>query len=114
GDAIVTGLAVQPDGGLLVTVGGNTVVAWRLPEGERQAEMKHPLAVSGAAFLPDGKLLTTCFDGAVRFWNPATGAELMQLELGMGKIYRLAVSPDQMTFVAGVERKCRIVVMDVP
>ena len=43
---------------------------------------------------------------------------MMALDLGMGKIYCLAVAPDHMTFAAGVEKKhakkSRVVLMDVP
>jgi hypothetical protein len=42
------------------------------------------------------------------------GKELYTFDLGMGKVYCLGTSPDYMTFAAGVEKKSRIVVMDVP
>jgi WD40 repeat protein len=76
--------------------------------------LKHPLAVNGAAFLPEGRLLTACSDGLVRLWDLSGGSELFSLDLGMGRIYSLAVAPDHMTFAAGVEKKCRIALMDVP
>ena len=76
--------------------------------------LKHPLACSGSAFLPDGRLLTACYDGLVRVWDSSGGSEIQALDLGMGKIYSFAVSPDHMTFAAGVEKDRRIVLMDVP
>ena len=70
-----------------------------------------------AAFLPGGRLVTACYDGIVRVWDEA-GGERLALDLGMGKICSLAVSPDHMTFAAGVEKKdggmSRVVLMDVP
>ena len=82
--------------------------------GDKQAlELRHPLTCSGAAFLPGGRVITACYDGVVRLWDEA-GGEIMALDLGMGKVYCLAVSPDHMTFAAGVHRQNRIVLMDVP
>ena len=39
---------------------------------------------------------------------------MQALDLGMGRIHSLAVSPDHVTFAAGAEKKWRIVLMDVP
>jgi WD40 repeat protein len=111
---LLTGLAVSPDEEVLVTLGGNTALVWRIPCGASPSRLKHPLAVTGVAFVPGGRLLTSCYDGAVRLWELSGGAEVWRCELGMGKVYSLAVSPDQMTFAAGVEKKNRIVLMDVP
>ncbi len=113
-EARVSGLAAAPDGGLAATLGGNSALVWQLPEGARRLELKHPLMTTGVAFVPGGRLLTSCYDGAVRLWELSGGAEVWRCELGMGKVYSLAVSPDQMTFAAGVEKKNRIVLMDVP
>jgi WD40 repeat protein len=113
-DTVITGLAVSPDERLAVTLGGNTAFVWNLPDGKKKLTLKHPLAASGMAILPEGRLLTACHDGLVRLWDLSGGSELFSLDLGMGKIFSFAVSPDHMTFAAGVEKKCRIVLMDVP
>ena len=84
------------------------------PTGLAAAELKHPMLVSGAAFVPGGRVLTASNDGVVRLWDALGGRELLSLELGMGKIRSLAVSPDQMIFAAGVPKRTSIVLMDVP
>jgi WD40 repeat protein len=110
----ISGFAVRSDERLAVTLGGKSAYVWRLPEGEQELELKHLLQVSGAAFIPGERLLTACYDGIVRLWDLTGGTELHAWDLGMGKIYCLDVSPDHMTFAAGVEKKSRIVLMDVP
>jgi WD40 repeat protein len=113
-DAMVGGLAVSSDEQLLITLGGNSVPVWELPDSRRRLELKHPLAVSGAAFAPGGRLLTACYDGSVRLWDLEGGKPLRELDLGMGKIYCLAVAPDGLTCAVGVEKKNRIAVLDLP
>jgi WD40 repeat protein len=110
----ITDLAVRDDERLALTTGGNTAWVWSLPEGKRVAELKHPLTCSAAAFLPNGRAITASFDGVVRIWDAVGGSEILALELGMGRVYSLAVSPDHMTFAAGVHKQNRIVLMDVP
>jgi WD40 repeat protein len=107
-------LTVSADERLIATAGGNSAYVWSLPDGKKTAELKHPLACSGAEFLPHGRLLTSCNDGLVRVWDLSSGAELHAFDLGMGRVYSLAVSPDHMTFAAGVHKGDRIVLMDVP
>ena len=97
-----------------MTAGGHTALVWDLPGGARRLELKHPLIVSGVACVPGGRLVTSCYDGVVRLWDLSGGAELYAFDLGMGKVTSLAVSPDHMTFAAGVEKKSRIVLMDLP
>lgn len=111
--ALIAGLAIRDNERLALTSASNSAFLWTLPEGKRLAELKHPLTCSGAAFLPGGRVITACYDGVVRIWDES-GREMQSFELGMGKVYSLAVSPDQMTFACGVEKKCRIVLMDIP
>jgi WD40 repeat protein len=113
-NAWITGLAVSDDERLALTRGGKSVHVWDLAGGSKVRELKHLLEVSGAAFAPHGRLLTACYDGVVRVWDLSSGSELHAFDLGMGKIFSFAVSPDFMTFAAGVEKKNRIVLMDVP
>jgi WD40 repeat protein len=113
-DTRVEGLRVSADERLLVTWGGNRAMVWSLTSGKKHLDLKHPLQASGAVFLPNGRLLTSCYDGLVRIWDLSGGTELQALDLEMGKIYSLAVSPGHMTFAAGVQKKWRIVLMDVP
>jgi WD40 repeat protein len=111
----VAGLTdISEDEKFVATARGNSALVCEVEEGGSRLELKHPLSVSDAAFLPGGRLLTTCYDGCVRVWDQSAGRELERFDLGMGKVYCLAVSPDRMIFAAGVEKKCRIVLMDVP
>lgn len=107
-------LTVSTDERLMATSGGNSALVWTLPEGKKKVEMKHPLACSGVEFLPGGRLLTSCNDGIVRVWDLSSGTELHAFDLGMGRVYSLAVSTDHMTFAVGVHKGDRIVLMDVP
>jgi WD40 repeat protein len=109
-----THLSLRQDGRRALTAGGNTAYLWSLPDGKRLLELKHPLQCSGAALLPGERIVTASYDGVVRVWDATGGSQLHALDLGMGKVYCLAVSPDHMTFAAGVHRKNRIVLMDVP
>lgn len=113
-DALVGGPVVSPDEQLLVTTGGNSVLVWELLAARRRLELKHLLSISGIAFVPDNRLLTACYDGSVRLWDLTSGTELRQLDLGMGKIYCLAVAPDNLTFAVGVEKKNTVAVLDLP
>jgi hypothetical protein len=47
-------------------------------------------------------------------WDLWGGSELHAWDPGRGKVFSLAVSPDHMTFALGVQKKSRIVLMDVP
>ncbi len=113
-DTHVTGLCVSPDERLIVTLGGNTALVRSFPGDKKELELKHPLTASGVAIVPGGRLLTACYDGLVRLWDLSGGKELFAFDLGMGKLYSLAASPDHMTFAAGAQKKSRIVLMDVP
>ncbi|MBN9517061.1 sigma-70 family RNA polymerase sigma factor [bacterium] len=91
---------LSPDGGLLAEGWGNEMYVWDL----RTRAVRHHLKFSGTQtfpgpFTPDGKHLLTAGgdDGAVRFWDVATGKQTRVLTRegrapsGVG---RLAVSPD--------------------
>jgi WD40 repeat protein len=110
----ITGLAVRADERQALTTGGNTAYVWSLPDGKKLLDLKHPLTCTGAAFLPGERVITASYDGVVRVWDGTGGAELHAFDLGMGKVCSFAVSPDHMTFAAGVEKKSRVVLMDVP
>jgi WD40 repeat protein len=112
--AVINHLAVSEDGQRFLTAAGLTATVRHLSDVGRLVEMKHPLLCSGAALLPGGRVLTGCYDGVVRVWDADSGGELFAFDLGMGRVYCLAVSPDFMTFAAGVEKGNRVVLMDVP
>jgi WD40 repeat protein len=108
----ITGFAVGADEKLALWRGGNCAY-FRPLTGGKSVKLKHSLTCSGAAFLSGGRIITSCYDGIVRVWDEA-GGQMQTLDLGMGKIYSFALSPDHMTFAAGVHKKSRIVLMDVP
>lgn len=110
----LAGMAISPDERYLATIGGQSVRICSLPTASKHVELRHRHLVSGVDFLTDGRLITACLDKIVRFWDPASGKELLALDPGMGKLFCLAVSPDGMTFALGAEKKHRIVLMDVP
>jgi WD40 repeat protein len=107
-------MAVRADERLLVTTATTYAFVWSLPEGKKLLELKHPLTCTGAEFAPNDRLITTSYDGLVRVWDLSGGAEMHAFDLGMGRVYSLAVSPDGMTFAAAVHKGNRIVLMDVP
>jgi WD40 repeat protein len=113
-NAKVGALAVRADERLVATTGAKNVYVWSLPDGKKQLELKHPLTCTGAEFVHDGRLITSSYDGVVRVWDLSGGAEMHAFDLGMGRVYSLAVSPDGMTFAAAVHKGNRIVLMDVP
>lgn len=112
----LAGLALSPDWRWLATAGGHAVYLWPAQPGEsgRPRELRHPHTVTGLAFCPDGRLVTSCFDRGIRLWDVGSGQEMQSWDLGMGRIYSLAVSPDGMTCAAGVQKGSRIVLLDIP
>jgi WD40 repeat protein len=110
----INGFAVSSDEEQIVTLGGNTAHVWNLRDGSRRWELKHLQVVSGAAFIPGDRLLTSCYDGQLRVWDLLSGKESHAWDLNMGKVWSLAVSPNDMIFAAGVAKKNKIVLMDVP
>ena len=65
----------SPDGTLLASVDADgTVRVWRIPGGQKIAELKNAGHVTRAAFSPGGKfILTTGEDDSARLWDPMTG-----------------------------------------
>src|SRR5262249_55238236 len=58
--------------------------------------------VTGIAFSPRGDILAAAHDdGTVRFWDPAAGTILGDLEASSGALYCLAFSPDGKTLLTG-------------
>ncbi len=91
---------LSPDGGLLAEGWGNELYVWDL----RTRAVRHHLKFSGTQtfpgpFTPDGKHLLTAGgdDGAVRFWDVATGKQTRVLTRegrAPSGVSRLAVSSD--------------------
>jgi WD40 repeat protein len=66
----------------------------------RRQEERHSNTIEDARFHADGTLLTAGHDGAVRWWNTATGAELRHVRHD-AQVYSLALGKDGSTLFTG-------------
>lgn len=89
-------VAVSPDGKTVaVTVGWHVRLFDTTRDAEREPLRGHKGQVTGLAWTPDGRaLLTGSWDETVRRWDTATGQETAALDLKIGKVNAVAVSPD--------------------
>ncbi len=104
--AAVLGLAVSPDGSVLVTAGADsTLKFWDAKNLAPRGEFRElPGAVSKLAFAPDGTLAGACTDGVVRLWSVATGDTLRVLRGHTGAVTHLAYDADG-TRIVSVAKK---------
>lgn len=110
--AVVTALALSPDGGWLVSAGDDHVVrVWDLRDDSQAAELTaHTDWVRAAAFHPQGKLLATAgSDGVIQLWDIAAKKAVRKIPAHQQPIYAIAFSPNgQWLAVAGFEQAIRI------
>ncbi|HYT89653.1 MAG TPA: hypothetical protein VEL76_13180 [Gemmataceae bacterium] len=103
-DSWALGLAVSPDGSLLVSGGLHDVCVWDAATGKALRRLdsggQHALEL---AFSPDGKRLAAgCNDGKVRLWDVATWKPLRTLDAHPKNGYVVvAFSPDGKTLATG-------------
>jgi WD40 repeat protein len=100
------GLVYAPDGRTLAVVRGWEVTLWEPHTRVTRAVLKgHGGVVTDAAYSPDGRLLVTAsYDATVRTWDAATGRLLAVYDLGIGRVYAVALAPDGMRAFAGGDR----------
>src|SRR5262249_16101796 len=113
-DDCLPDLAVSPDG-KLVAVGGSLLKVVELATGKLVAQKPLPRQrwVYDLAFHPSGRALMMAMkDVKVTFLDPTTLTELAAYDWDIGKVFKIAFSPDGMR-AAGAGEKGKVAVWDV-
>jgi WD40 repeat protein len=75
------GLAMSPDGRLLLTASDKNAQLWDLTACKPLLDLSHSNKISAAAFCPIGsRVATACQDGTAKIWEITTGKELLTLQ----------------------------------
>lgn len=101
--AAVTGQALNADRSVLaVATADNAVSLWKLPEGNKIADLKgHGGAITGLAFTPDrSKVITSSADQSLRVWNAADGKQISTFKTP-AVINALTANKDGSQIIAG-------------
>ena len=107
---IAFGVALTPDGSLVVTAGMSTVDAWNMSSGEKVMVLKgHSRYISGVVVTPDGTRVVSCSgDHTVRVWDLHTGEAVFVLEGHKGSVRAGAVTPDSSKVVSISDDSIRV------
>jgi WD40 repeat protein/HEAT repeat protein len=76
GKGLCEAIAVSPDGKLLAAAVGSDLTLIRLDTGEQKVL---PTAAHGLTFSPDGQRLAALTPVGVKFWDPASGRDILTL-----------------------------------
>lgn len=95
-------VALCPAGPFAAVATQWVVQVYDLFERRLSVELKgHKGVASSVAYSPDGGTLASgSWDGTVRFWDAAGGAERRALSTGIPKVYAVAFSPDGLQLAA--------------
>jgi WD40 repeat protein len=102
----VSSLTFAPDGRTLLVAAQWGSVLWDVNSQRARPLWGHtkPIPRTGIAFTPDGRTLVTAGEEkVVRCWDVETGYQRAALDLGLGRVYAVAVAPDGMRAFAGGE-----------
>jgi hypothetical protein len=95
GEQAVRGVAYDPAGGRLATVGDDAAARiWDGADRNRRGKFIHDRVVLSVAFSPDGRTLATgSADAAARIWDTVTGTRLLRVR-HENRVRSVAFSPD--------------------
>lgn len=83
GDSQAWSAVFSPQGGYVLTVGGNEARLWQARTGRESMRFSPHSSVASAYFSPDGKLIvTSSWDNTAKIWDAQTGRAERKLEDG--------------------------------
>jgi WD40 repeat protein len=98
-----TSVAFSPDGGRLVSAGGDQLRVWDVRAGSEALVLRgHLERLEAVAFSPDGQTLASAgFDPGIKLWDGHTGVERRTLHGHTARVGALAFSPAGKVLASG-------------